>query len=221
MLLLATVVGPRTTGFTTLTSPIIWPLAMLAVMQLLLAIRRRHSAHGFAVAVSVSAALTILLWRPEWLMYRRVMPFHVLLVAAIGCGWAFSDRFARFLSAAGAIALPVTCLVTAVSLQTFGASEPVLLSYFVAMTGLAIVHWSVTRNRWYLAAGLLNAVGGSGGVSWMAFRQLKHQLGADVIQPLLYGLACFLLAALISAHKAGAWSRFRYQTVEDPLNDVE
>lgn len=221
MLLLATVVGPETTGLTTLTSPIIWPLAMLAAMQLLLAIRRRHSAHGFAVAVCASAVLTILLWRPEWLMYRRVVPFHVLLLAAIGCGWIFSDRFARFLSTAGAIALPATCLVTAVSLQTFGAPEPVLLCYFSIMTGLAIMHWYVTRDRWYLAAGLLNAVGGSSGVFWVAFRQLQHQYGSDVIQPLLYGLACFLLAALISAHKAGVWNRLRYRTVEGPMNDVE
>ena len=150
---------------------------------------------------------------------RRVVPFHILLFAAIGVGWAFSDRFASILAKAGAIAIPPACLLTAVSFQTAGVPEPVMVMYVIAMTGLAVLHWYVTSDRWYLAAGLFNIVGGSSGASWIAWRQLKHQYGSDVVQPLVYGFACFLLAALISAHKAGAWDRLRYRTVEDPLND--
>jgi hypothetical protein len=119
----------------------------------------------------------------------------------------------------GAVALPPTCVVTALSMQTVGVAESVMLGYLIGMTGLALVHWYFTSDRWYLAAGLLNVAGGSGGVSWMAFRQLRHQMGADVIQPLLYGTACFLLAALISAHKAGAFNGFLFGTKSRNLND--
>jgi hypothetical protein len=47
--------------------------------------------------------------------------------------------------------------------------------------------------------------GGSGGLSWMGYRYVKYQVGTEIIQPLLYGIAFFLIAALISAHKAGAF----------------
>jgi hypothetical protein len=221
MLLLATIVGPRTLGLSTWTPPVLWPLVALAVMQLLLAVHRRRSAHAFATALCITAVLTGMMWRPELLMYRRVVPYHLLLLATIGIGVTFRDRFAGLLSALGAVALPLTCVVTALSLQTAGVAESVILVYLISMTCLALTHWYFTCDRWYLAAGLLNVAGGSGGVSWMAFRQMRHQMGADVIQPLLYGTACFLLAALISAHKAGAFNGFLFGTTNRKLNDPD
>mgnify|MGYP002811120780 FL=1 len=106
-------------------------------------------------------------------------------------------------------------------MQTVGVAESAMLAYLVGMTGLALVHWFFTSDRWYLAAGLLNVAGGSGGISWMAFRQLRDQMGAEVIQPLLCGTACFLLAALISAHKAGAFNGFLFGMKNRNLNDSD
>ncbi|MBT4864963.1 MAG: hypothetical protein HON53_07595 [Planctomycetaceae bacterium] len=220
-LLLAIVVGPKTLGISTLTAPVFWPLAALAAMQLVLAIGRRRSVHAFVSALCATAVFTALMWQPELLMYRRVVPYHLLLLATIGIGVIFSDRFSGTLSSLGAVALPPTCVVTALSMQTVGVAESAMLVYLIGMTGLALVHWYFTSDRWYLAAGLLNVAGGSGGISWMAFRQFRDQVGAEVIQPLLYGTACFLLAALISAHKAGAFNGFLFGTKSRNLNDPD
>lgn len=71
-LLLATVVGSKTLGMSSLTLPVLWPLAALAAMQLVLSIGRRRSIHAFVSALCATAVLTALMWQPELLMYRRV-----------------------------------------------------------------------------------------------------------------------------------------------------
>ena len=53
--------------------------------------------------------------------------------------------------------------------------------------------------------GIANVVAGSGGLSWMGYRLIKYEVGANIVEPLLYGTAFFLIAVLISAHKAGAF----------------
>lgn len=206
MLLLLTIIGPKTLGAESLTAPQLWPLAVLAALQLLVAIRHRSSARLFACFVCVIAAAMVTPWPAEWQLMRQLFPTHALLAAMASAGLLFRDRFARVLSVAAAVVLPPLCLLTARILQDAVISEAIIAAYFAGMTALAMGHWYFTRDRWYLAAGLLAVACGSGGVSWRAFQELSRRFGADVVQPLLYGIAFFLIAALISAHKAGAFN---------------
>ena len=206
MLLVASVVDPATLGMSSLTAPQLWPLAMLCALQVAIAVRHRSSTRCFGAAITIAAAVALLLSRAELALQLRVIPVHVLLLAAIGIGLIFRDGIARVLSVLGAIALPAVSLATVLWLQRAGVGEAVMAGYVAGMTGLAVAYWYYTKNRWYLAAGLLLVTSGSAGVSWTAFQELNRRIGRDVVYPLMYGTACFLIAALISAHKAGVFN---------------
>lgn len=217
MLVVAAGVGPNTTGPTSLTEPQLWPLATLCALQLLLAVRSRRSVRWFAAAVFVAAATLLQSKRLALPVEPWIVAAHLLLLAGVGIGWVFRDRFARVLSVLAAAALPALCLGTGWRLQQAGLPEPQLLTYFAGMTGLAIGRWYLTKNRWYLASGLAIIASGSIGLSWQMFQQLKRRLGSDVLYALLYGFACFLIAALISAHKAGVLTGTLFKTkANDP-----
>lgn len=59
------------------------------------------------------------------------------------------------------------------------------------------------RRRSFVRAAIVATVGGVG-LAWFGLQNLARRVAPGVMSPLLYGIAFFLLAALISAHKAGA-----------------
>jgi len=205
MLLLCSVVGPATRNLATLTEPQLWPWAVLGGMQFVLAIHRRSSVRGFAASVCIAALLTGVEWSPGIAVWQTYFPAHVLLLAMAATGLLFRDPFARLLSALSAATLPVLCLVTALALQGADVAEGVIVAYVAGAAALAAAAWYFARDRWFLASAASIVLGGGGGASWAAIEAMTRRLGPEVSQPLLSGAACFLIAALISAHKAGAF----------------
>lgn len=205
MLLSCSVVGPATLDPATLTEPQLWPVAVLGGMQLVLAVHRRSSFRGFAASVCFAGVLSLLEWTPQLREFRSLISAHALLLATAAVGLLFRDGFARMLTALSAAALPVMCLATALDLFRAGVAEAVILAYVAGVVALTAVCWYFTRNRWHLVSALSIVAGGSGRAAWVAIGSLSQRLGPEVSQPLLYGTVCFLIAALISAHKAGAF----------------
>jgi hypothetical protein len=205
MLLICTVIGPATAGLDTLTEPQLWPLAVLGGMQLVLALHNHSSVRGVAASVCFAGMLTLMEWPPELREFRGLISAHALFLAMAVIGLVFRDGFARLLTALSAAVLPILCLVTALVLFRAGIVEAVIVAYVAGMTALAAVCWYFTGNRWYLAAAFSIVAGGSGGAAWLAVQDLSRRLRPEVSQPLLYGGVCFLIAALISAHKAGVF----------------
>lgn len=202
MLLLATAVGPATVEFGRPQDPYLWPVALLACLQLSTAFRRRSGARAFAAAVSVTVILTALIPPVESAAYRVLVPAHLLLLAMIGIGLLDWGRFARLLAAGTAAVLPPLAFVTVYILLKSQSAETTVLAYFAGVSGLASAYWYFTGDRRFLAAGVVNATAGCCGGIWFGSQMLIRRLGPDVMQPLLYGTACFLVGALISAHKA-------------------
>lgn len=73
----------------------------------------------------------------------------------------------------------------------------------LTLAGLQLIVAYLRRNR--LRAAIVAACGIGAGV-WFAFDHASRRIGPEVLQPLLYGIAFFLIAALISAHKSGAFN---------------
>jgi len=206
MLLAASFIGPATTHLGNLTEPDWMPLAALALLQLALAIRRKSSLRFFGGILVASLLIVPALAEPGQKLLRYPVPVHVTLLGGIACGLFFADKAAKYFKQAAAIALPATSLASAWYWHSGGVAEGWLVLYLVVMTCLPLGLWYFTRDRWYFGAGIANVAGGSGGLSWMGYRFVKFQVGANILQPLLYGIAFFLIAVLISAHKAGAFA---------------
>lgn len=218
-LLAGSFVGPTSIHLGTLTTPNWIPLTVLCVLQFTLALQRRSSVRFFAGVAIASALIVPLFGAPDQSLIRYALPLHVTLLGAIACGLFFSDKAATYFKQMGAISLPLLSVSTAWQCQSSGVPEGWLVLYLVIMTCLPLGLWYFTRDRWYFGAGLANVAGGSGGLSWMGYRFVKYQIGADIIQPLLYGIAFFLIAVLISAHKAGAFERLFKKRNGSPPDD--
>jgi hypothetical protein len=205
MLLVGSVVGPTTTHLRQLTEPNGFPLAALCVLQMVLAWRRGSSLRFFSAMLAAAVVMGLVLSAPDQRPIRYVLPVHLVLLGAAVCGLYFTDRAATFFRRLSAVSFPPLSVFTLWSWQSSGIGVGLLLAYLVTMTGLPLGLWYVTRDRWFLGAGATNLAGGSFGLIGLGFRTLKLQYGARIVIPLSYGVAFFLIAILISAHKAGAF----------------
>ncbi|HSG69087.1 MAG TPA: hypothetical protein VLA12_01660, partial [Planctomycetaceae bacterium] len=221
MLLLGCLIGPETTTLGKLTPPQFLPLAILTGMQFGIALKRKSSLHCFGGVLGSAGLLALGLTQPDAVHWLRTVPLHLILLGAIVIGQCFRDRTARFLNRSGAMLLPPLSFATALYWQSAGIPEMSLLVYLLAMTVLPLGVWYFTRDRWYFASGIANVAAGSGGFSWMSYRFLKYEVGANIIEPLLYGAAFFLIAILISAHKAGAFRGMFAKKGDAPSNGPE
>jgi hypothetical protein len=74
--------------------------------------------------------------------------------------------------------------------------------------------WRAWADRWWFYAGLVNASAASWLAVWASYETLDRQLGSRAMVPLSWGSACFLIATLISAAKAGLWKHVRNRLIE-------
>ncbi|MBD3672939.1 MAG: hypothetical protein HUJ26_05375 [Planctomycetaceae bacterium] len=206
-LLLGCLIGPETTTLSRIDEVNWMPLAMLGALQTVQTIRLRSSLRGIAATVLMTCVLVILTHRSLDAHLVQTIPPHLILLGIMFCGFVFQDRAAYFFRKLAAISLPILAVATAWTCQSAGVAEGWLALYLVGMTTVPLGIWYVLRDRWYLASAMINVAGGSGGMSWMGYRFVRSEFGARIIEPLLYGTAFFLIAVMISAHKAGAFDR--------------
>jgi hypothetical protein len=200
-LLAACVIGRQTTDFATLSSGAWWPLVVLALAQLCLGLSRRSSARSFGGALAAIAAASLAFRGTQFFANFGATPVHLVLLAVLLVGFAFSDRFALILRKIGAVTLLSFGLVAAFLPQAAAVSAVMRIAYLALLSAIAFVCWVPAADRWYLVAGSLNAASLSlTGISSLQ-QPWARTVGTRGFQPLLWGLVCFVLAVWISARK--------------------
>jgi hypothetical protein len=225
---LTSVIGPQTLGLDTLQSPLVWPLLMVGGIELLLSAARQSSLRSLVGMFCLTAALAISMWDPYYLVARRVIPYHVAMLSILLIGSIFQDRLALVLRVTAAALLTATCLSTFVSLPVFEwvtvpFSEWLRVGYVAALAGLALWYWHVTKESWFFVAGAICTFGDSVALSLTTYGSLHRTLGPKGFAPLLWGTLFFLIAAWISARKAGLTARLkdRVSSLEPPWGSSE
>ena len=204
----AAVIGPRTTHWWRLADPSSAPLIVLCGMLFISALWKRSSFRCVLSSLAGACILWIEFDRPELNAFRVAGASHVLLLACLIIGVIFDDLNARRLLSLTAFAVPPLSLTTARFLQTEGVPDEFILIYLIGMTTLLFTWWAISRNRWLLRAALLHISAGFSGVLLLGFGEARRRFDPQVLQPMLYGGASFLIAALISAHKAGWYNQW-------------
>jgi hypothetical protein len=179
-------------------------------MQLGLGIVRRSSWRTFAGILSAIAASAAGLRETAFTAYAGAIPIHLVLLATLGVGLIFCDRFALVLRRCGAVALPLLGLVAGGWQGAANISPALRLGYILALTLATFGYWLLVRDRWYLVAGGIS----SASLAMVCVTSLQgawmRSVGARGFQPLVWGGVFFVLAALISAMKG---SRLRRRAV--------
>ena len=206
-LLAATRIGPQTLDVTTLASPQLWPLFVLAVVELLLGLVRSDSHRVFVgLAISIGGLqFSLQSWTGLGLAGATGLPLMLLMAAILVVGGIYRDEFAWLLRVCGA---PLIVLATLGSLVA-GLGDPdhlpvwLLVTFVVSMAVTARVYAAVVRMRLYQLASILSgSLGGVGILLDVSVIQL-HNSGWKGANSFALGLGWFLMAVLISCWKAG------------------
>jgi hypothetical protein len=213
------VVGPSTLGLESLSSPNGWPLLPVALFQGWLAIRRRESVRGVIAAACLVASISSLsfdFW-PEGPVVSIAV--HLTIVALLALGAIVDDELGECLRGWGACLLAgaTVALMAGEAHLRQGLSPAWIQAYPVLVAVLAVVYARLVGGWPFYAvsgsiAGLLLAI--FGGRIYVVLRQ--QVAGLDRIA---WGLASFMVAALISLWKAGAFRKWLDRRGRQPLTD--
>lgn len=206
-------VGPETVSFESLTEPEVWPLAVVGCVELIHTLIRPNSLRCFIGTTGCVVALTILLQETVLLAYPMTTGYHLVLLSLLILGGLFKDEFAGDLRGIAALLIPINCLIALMPDTDFGLSGGLNLIYPAGMVVLMICYGWLLKDKRFLYTGLIMLTGGSLVSGWEGYFALQRQLGPKAPAPLLWGVVCFVVAALISAMKGGMVPTPRCQRV--------
>ncbi|MHC5539268.1 hypothetical protein ACYOEI_13705 [Singulisphaera rosea] len=197
------VIGVDTWGLDRLDSPRPWPIVVVALLQLILAVARRESSRGLFAAACLVVAATISL--PErWSRFDQVVVgYHLTLFALLLIGAVFDDPQGCWSRRTAALLMFISSLVTlSAGPEAFPRiTAEVVWGYPLGVIAVALAYGTIVREPWLQAtakaiAGFWLAI-----VGWRAYLVLRQLVaGLDLI---VWGLLSFLVAAAISLRKAG------------------
>jgi hypothetical protein len=207
-LLLLAVLTPKTPTILDIDDAHGLPILMLALLQAMMAVRRRSSARWLTAATCVVAALSLDFRHTAFLSYRGAIPAHLMLAVVLLLGVICRDRFGRLLRYVGAL-----FLLGATSVALFAAPEDLgnvpaswLTVYPLAILIIALIFGYALHNRLYYVAAAAGGVCWLGVASTQGYRQLRQTMaGADYI---LGGMVCLALALAVSWTKTARGRRW-------------
>ena len=206
------VVGWRTMSVETLTTPHVVPIGMIFGLLLITGLSRRDAFRTYLGLTAVSAAISVLLWNHEMVVFRRIVPIHFQLLATIAVGALFRGKVATFLHRAGALLVPVVITVTTRSLFNLKMPGLICATYFVSVAFLCLAYaWFRSENDYKLMGGA-TLVAGAIRLVMFGFVWLREVFGVDVVWTVSLGATCFLVGAWITAHKAKLLPRLEKPT---------
>ena len=213
-LLALSLVGPATLDWRTTVPLQLAPLVALVALWTWFAIREGSSGRWLGASAFGMLLLTGALRETWFLADHGAVPIHLGLLATWVIGVSFSDPIARALRNLVAVAIAVLGLGLVTGARTDHGEWSAALSvgYMTLLTAVPMVYWYATSNRWHLVAGISN---GSGGGAWLLLRVYRSLVSLPVgFTALACGAGAFLVAAIISAAKAGALSAWRKRPEE-------
>ena len=210
-------VGQGTTGSSAIAVNTGWPLVLFGTIQLVQYLRQRNSLRLFAAIAATVLLFAVGLWQPQYTFQIVVLAYHLLMATAFAVGYCCEDQYARGLRAlAGGMTLLATGIAFASSMgpydeaawQSVPAVPMALRTGYVLVLALVTLEcWQVLKDRFWLLASLLHAGVGVYFAILMTGEAAYEVIGPRGFLPLVGGLACFLVAGLISAQKCGLLTR--------------
>jgi hypothetical protein len=219
-LVLLCFVGRNTIDWSTLESGQWWPLALVGTVQFVQSVGHRSSLRCFTAAVAWVVAVCLGMRENALLMYGGVIPIHVLLGAGLVIGIVFRDTFALVLRRMVGVSAVVAAVLAVCTLDCFSIGDTWRLLYLAVLAALGTTCWICLRDRTWLLAGIANTGSAILVANWICYWRLLERLGSGVLTPIAWGVACFLIAILISALKGGLWQRVRTRLMRVGLPDT-
>ncbi len=222
MLVLGSVLGPRTLDVHSIRFPAAEPLGVATVWLCVLAILRPlHSARWFLAVSGAVVTLTIAFFDTPFIAHAGLVPVHLLLGTVLMLGIVFDDAFARFLRQLGTLGLAAVGVLSLTNSRLIAVlPRDLLLAYLATLTVVSWSYWFTLRGRLqFFAASLLTAcwLGHVGLAAVSVLRRLLNSTGAL----LLLGSAGSFLAGLgISLLKVRNWRLRESSAAAPPENDA-
>ncbi|HVJ85082.1 MAG TPA: hypothetical protein VM452_05525 [Caulifigura sp.] len=199
--LLLSVIGPTTTGPSTMTTPVAWPWLFVGAVTLVAGLARSTVRQAIG-GVLLTAGLWVILPGTSLAGFRNVISLHVLWAALLVVGLSRRDLLATMLTRVSAAMFPI-----AVLWALEGPARADLPAWwkaaYVSVLAIAAITIAVaSRRRVYLWS--LGGIGAIGGYDLAAygFRGSASLFGKAAMTSFLWSFALLLVGLLISAHKA-------------------
>lgn len=227
MLLLAVFVGPASFGVRTFEPSFAdaqaWPLIALGLLEIGLGIHRRNSREVLVGAWSLSLAVGLIVAETEMAGFKASITFHLLLVSVLVIATAFRDEFAKRLQLVAAGGIATASMTAILAGPRFGLPVESVGGYVGGMTVLAFAYGLQFRSWPFLAVGVLNCCGGLASAGIWTVRGLRQLSVSEGIKPLLWAMACFSVAVLISTLKGGMAERLqaRWSQIRDDKAELD
>ena len=213
---LFTVVGPKTTGLHSLTTPGSIGVAILAFVLAVEAWRRRSTFVAFLACAAGSLLLVRLMPDSVSPALRQAAGFHAIWLAAVILGLVGRDSFAGFLRIVGAGLFPFAAFVAVSAVRADLVPATVRLMYTGA---LALASWEIAR-RWQLGSYLWACGGVLLSLLYFLLASLYWRLaeiyGGRSASAILWSFGALVAGSLISTHKAGRIRREEPVASEPP-----
>lgn len=189
--------------------PNVWPMLLLAAIQISVAVRKGSSARCLIATGAGLGTLAIGL-RETWFMaYGGFLPLHLGLLALLAVGLVFSDEFARGVEALSRVLWVVFAAWAVIAAVRDLVPLWIACGYGTTLASIALaLAWNRRSRKWLKVAGadlLLSALA----TSWSSAIHMQQRVGAGALATLAGGLTCLVIGVLISSHKADVYRRLR------------
>ena len=219
-LLLFCVLGRHTIDPATMAEPASFPFLLIALIQIVSAVRRRNALRGLLAAGSLLIGAAISFHESLLTLHGGFALFHLLLGIVLLAGAVIRDSLGRFVQCAGAVLLAaagttaVLLPAGALGLRVSEWIDTVLPIYPYVAAAVALSYGYLVSNGWYYGSTALILGSRVSDAGWQSYTVLRRTIvGLDY---LVFGFLFFLVAMLISLSKAGLLRATRRPTVEKP-----
>lgn len=206
---LLSIVEPATISTHQLTAPSSLPLIAASIWLMISGIVAWRSWRLLAASTLAVAAAAQSFAAPWLMAHHGLAAAHLVLLAMLLIGAVFHDRMALWIQRVAAVLLATACLVSVFGGEHLVDDLPVtaLQFYPLGIVAIAAGYGYLTNNRWFYGTAGIALTAGLSTLSVRGYEHLRHHVAG--LSRLAWGILCFLVAAAISAWKAGIPQQWR------------
>ncbi len=186
-----------------------WPLVVVGLIQYGTGLSERRSWRVLLGAAVMMLPVALLDESSNDLRLREVFLAHATILIVLFVGAKFHDSLATAMRFLGAPLLAGVAIMATAAPQRLFAQLPAGLVFAYPLLPIGVALWYGHRygGPMYYAAATLGTLYGPSAYCWAGYRELRAQF--DGIDKIAWGIAFFLLAAVLSLAKAGYGARLR------------